>query len=146
MKTRKIISTLCCVLMFAQVGFANEKIGVVDIQTLVSRSNAVQQLKQEHNSQLQSLNSIVTEAQNAISKETDPQKIVLLQDQYNAEFNRKKEAIDNQYKIKLSDIETNLRRDIIESAKKNNYSFVIAKNVVFLGGEDITELVAKDIK
>lgn len=137
---------MCCVLMFSQLGFASEKIGVVDIQEIVSRSSAVQQLKNEHSSQIQSLNTIVTNAQNAISKETDPQKIVILQDKYNAEFNRKKEAIDNQYKTRLSDLENKLRRDIIESAKKNNYDIVIAKSVMFYGGEDITDLVSKDIR
>lgn len=146
MKDFKIILTMCCVLMFSQIGFAEDKIGVVDIERIVSRSSAVQQLKNEHASQIQSLNAIVTNAQNAISKETDPQKIVLLQDQYNAEFNRKKESIDNQYKTRLSDLENKLRRDIMESAKKNNYDFVIAKSVMFCGGEDITDLVSKDIR
>lgn len=146
MKNTKIILTMCCVLMFSQLGFASEKIGVVDIQEIVSRSSAVQQLKNEHSSQIQSLNTIVTNAQNAISKETDPQKIVILQDKYNAEFNRKKEAIDNQYKTRLSDLENKLRRDIIESAKKNNYDVVIAKSVMFCGGDDITDLVSKDIR
>lgn len=146
MKNTKIILTMCCVLMFSQLGFASEKIGVVDIQEIVSRSSAVQQLKNEHSSQIQSLNTIVTNAQNAISKETDPQKIVILQDKYNAEFNRKKEAIDNQYKTRLSDLENKLRRDIIESAKKNNYDIVIAKSVMFYGGDDITDLVSKDIR
>lgn len=146
MKNIKIILTMCCVLMFSQIGFAEDRIGVVDIEKIVSRSAAVQQLKNEHASQIQSLNSIVTNAQNAISKESDPQKIVLLQDQYNAEFNRKKESIDNQYKTRLSDLENKLRKDIIESAKKNNYDFVIAKSVMFYGGEDITDIVSKDVR
>ena len=137
---------LCCVLMFAQVSFASDKIGVVDIQKLVNNSAAVRLLKQEHNSQLQSLSAIVSEAQDAISKETNPQKIVELQDKYNSEFNRRKEMIDNQYKSKLSAIENSLRNDIINSAKKNNYDFVIAKSMVFYGGEDITDIVSKDLR
>ena len=137
---------LCCVLMFAQIGFASERVGVVDIQALVEQSNAVKTLKQEHQNRIQSLNTIITEAQNAIAKETDPEKIVNLQDKYNAEFNRKKEMIDNQYKSQLSAIENNLRQDIINSAKKNNYDFVIAKSMVFYGGDDITEIVAKELR
>jgi len=146
MKKSKVFISLCCVLMFAQIGFATEKIGVVDIQEIVSRSSEVNALKQEHNAQIQSLNTIINDAQNAISKETDPQKIVMLQDQYNSEFNRRKEAIDNQYKLKLSSIENNLRNSIVESAKKNNYDFVVAKNVIFLGGDDITEMIIRDMK
>ncbi len=137
---------MCCVLMFAQIGFASEKIGVVDIQSIVNKSASVQTLKNEYNNQIQSLQSIVTEAQNALANESDPQKIVMLQDKYNNEFNRKKEMIENQYKSKLLIIENSIRQDIINSAKKNNYDFVIAKNMVFLGGDDITDLVLKDIR
>lgn len=143
---RKILFlVMCCILMFAQVSFAEVKIGIVDIQSIVNRSESVQALKREHAAQLQSLNSIVTEAQNEIAKECDPKKIVELQDKYNTEFNRKKEIIDNQYQTKLTEIENCIRRDIAESAKKYCYDFVAAKSVVFYGGEDITELVAKDI-
>ena len=146
MKMVRITCVMCCILMFAQVGFASDKIGVVDIQTLVSSSNAVKMLKQEHSSQIAALSSIINEAQDAISKETDPQKIITLQDKYNAEFNRRKELIDEQYKTRLSAVENSLRHDILESAKKHNYDFVIAKNVVFCGGEDITELVKQDLR
>lgn len=145
MEFKKSTIILCCVLMFAQIGFASEKIGIVDIQTLVSNSNAVKTLKESHNAQIEALNSIITEAQNAIANETDPQKIVMLQDKYNLEFNRKKEMIDNQYKTELNNIENKLRCDIIESAKKNNYDYVFAKSVVFYGGDDITEIISKDI-
>lgn len=146
MNNMKKYFLLCCVLMFAQIGFASDKIGVVDIQKLVNNSNAVRMLKQEHNSQMQSLNSIITEAQSAISKENDPQKIIALQDKYNSEFNKRKEIIDSQYKARLSAIEDSLRKDIIKSAKNNNYDFVIAKSMVFYGGDDITDIVSKDLR
>lgn len=146
MKKLKKISIICCVLMFAQVSFAQDKIGVVDIQTIVNNSNEVKALKYEHNTQIQSLNKIITEAQNAIAKESDPQKIVALQDKYANEFNKKKEFIDNQYSSRLSVIETKLKNEILESAKRNNYDIVLAKNVVFYGGEDITDIISRDIK
>lgn len=142
----KITLIMCCVLMFNQIGFASERIGVVDIQSIVNRSSAVKSLKQEHAGQLETLNKIINDAQNALAKETDPQKIVMLQDKYNTEFNKKKEVINSTYQAKLSKIEADLKNDIIQSAKKNNYDFVIAKSVVFHGGEDITELIAKDVK
>ena len=137
---------MCCILMFAQVSFASDKIGVIDIKSLVSKSDAVKELKQEHSSQLQSLNTLITEAQNAIANENDPQKIVMLQDKYNSEFKRRKEIIENNYQNRLSVLEENLRQDIIKSAKKHDYDIVIAKSVMFVGGEDITDLVAKDIR
>lgn len=146
MKNLKFYLVMCCILMFAQIGFASDKIGVVDIQKLVEKSSAVQMLKRDHNAQLETLNSIITEAQNAIAKENDPQKIVMLQDKYNSEFNRRKNAIDNDYKSKLSSIENNLKQDIISSAKKHDYDIVVAKSVLFYGGEDITDVVAKDVR
>ena len=146
MKHFRSLFVMCCILMFAQVGFASEKIGIVDIQSIVSNSTAVRALKEEHSARLQALNAIITEAQNALAKETDPQKIVEIQDKYNSEFNRQKEMIDSQYHSRLSTVEAQLKKDIIESAKKNNYDFVIAKNVVFYGGEDITDIISKDIK
>lgn len=142
----KLFLSVFCVLIFAQVGFAQEKICVVDIQEVVNNSSEVQALKREHSAQIESLNKIVTEAQNAIAAETDPKRIVMLQDRYTAEFNRKKETINRQYDAKLAVIEAKLRRNISESAKKNKYDVVLAKNMVFYGGEDITKIILKDIK
>lgn len=144
-KVRLIIS-FCCVLMFAQIGFAKEKIGVVDIQTIVNNSSEVRALKNERSCQMEALNRIVTDAQNAISKENDPQKIIQLQDRYTSEFNCKKESIDRDYSQKLSAIESRLNKQICESAEKNGYDYVFAKSVVFRGGDDITSLVSKDIR
>ena len=146
MKHLKIISLICCILLFAQVGFAKDRIGVVDIQRIVNHSSEVQILKQQHNAQLEELNKIISNAQSAIANETDAQKIVMLQDKYNNEFNVKKNCIDNEYTTKLNCIEEKLRAEIIASAKKNNYDLVLAKNTVFYGGDDITDIVLKDIK
>lgn len=142
----KYIVAICCVLMFSQIGFASEKIGVVDIQSIVNNSSEVRALKNERSNQMECLNRIVTDAQNAISKENDPQKIIQLQDRYTSEFNSKKEAIDREYSRKLSAIECRLNNQIVESARKNNYDYVFAKSVVFLGGDDITSLVSRDIR
>lgn len=146
MKVFKNIFVMCCVLMFAQIGFAAEKIGVVDIQSIVSKSNAVQNLKHEHEAQLESLNAIISEAQTAIANENDPQKIVMLQDKYNNEFNTRKNIIDSQYQLKLSTIENSIKQDIINCAQKHNYDFVVAKSMVFYGGDDITEIVEKEVR
>jgi Skp family chaperone for outer membrane proteins len=132
--------------MFSQIGFAREKIGVVDVQQLVNNSCEVKALKADRANQLSGLDKIVKDAQNAIACENDPQKIILLQDRYTNDFNIKKESIDRQYSVRLSEIENKLKNKIEECAKRNNYDYVFSKNVVFYGGDDITSLVQNDIR
>lgn len=146
MKLIKNTFLICCILLFAQIGFAKDRIGVVDIQKIVNNSTEVKILKQQHNARLEELNKIILNAQSAIANETDAQKIVILQDKYNNEFNLKKNNIDNQYTTRLNCIEEKLRAEIAASARKNNYDLVFAKNNVFYGGDDITDLILKDIK
>lgn len=147
MRYIKMISAIICIFMFVQISFADEKkVGVIDIQKIVNNSSQVQALKREHQTQIESLNKIITDAQNAIAQEKDPEKIIILQDKYNNEFNNKKDYINKQYAIKLSEIENNLKQNIYESAKKYDYDYIFAKSVVFYGGEDITDLISKDIK
>ena len=154
----KYIVAICCVLMFSQIGFASEKIGVVDIQSIVNNSSEVRALKNERSNQMECLNRIVTDAQVVFRgrgaskpenkqilpelKKEDLQPIKLVKN----EPISKKEAIDREYSRKLSAIECRLNNQIAESARKNNYDYVFAKSVVFLGGDDITSLVSKDIR
>ena len=125
---------------------AEEKIAVVDLQQLVSNSNQVKQLKQEHSKKMSELDKIIVNARGEISNEKDPAKILLLEDKYMKEFNTKKEALENNYNTRLEAIERNIKSEITQKAQKDGYDYVFAKSVVLFGGKDITNELIKNIK
>ena len=135
-------------ILLASTNFASaeEKIAVVDLQQLVSNSNQVKQLKQEHLKKLSELDKIIVNARGEISNEKDPAKILLLEDKYMKEFNTKKEALENNYNTRLEAIERNIKSEITQKAQKEGFDYVFAKSVVLFGGKDITNELIKNIK
>ncbi len=125
---------------------AENNIAVVDLQQLVSSSTQVKQLKEEHTKKTKELEKIIINARGEITNETDPSKILLLEEKYTKEFNTKKEAIDKEYNSKLATIEKNILREISAKAQKESYDYVFAKSVVLYGGNDITSELQKNIK
>ena len=117
---------------------AEDDIAVVDLQKIVSGSNQVKQLKQEHAKKMEELNKIIVNARGEISNETDSTKILQLEEKYTKEFNTKKTALENDYNSRLSSIEKNIKEEIAKKAKAENYDYVFAKSVLLYGGKDIT--------
>lgn len=117
---------------------AEDNIAVVDLQKIVSSSNQVKQLKQEHAKKMEELNKIIVNARGEISNETDSAKILQLEDKYTKEFNSKKSALENDYNSRLSNIEKNIKDEIAKKAQAENYDYVFAKSVLLYGGKDIT--------
>ena len=126
--------------LFLTVCYANadESIAVVDLQKVVSNSNQVKLLKQEHSKKMEELNKIIVNARGEIANETDNEKIIMLEDKYTKEFNTKKEALERDYNNRLASIEKNIREEINKKAQKDNYDYVFAKSVLLYGGKDIT--------
>ena len=117
---------------------ASESIAVVDLQKIVSNSNQVKQLKQEHAKKMEELNKIIVNARGEISNQTDSAKILQLEEKYTKEFNSKKTALENDYKTRLNNIEKNIKDEIAKKAQAENYDYVFAKSVLLYGGKDIT--------
>ena len=115
-----------------------EDIAVVDLQTIVSNSSQVKQLKAEHKKKIEELDRILVNARGAIANETDPNKITQLEEKYTKEFNTKRNALESEYNSKLSSIEKSIKDEIAKKAKKDDYDYVFAKSVVLYGGKDIT--------
>ncbi len=134
------------VLISSSAVFAEDKVAVVDLQKLVSNSAQVKQLKQEHSKKIHELNNIIVNARGEISNQTDPAKVLALEEKYTKEFNAKKEAIDKDYNSKLSAIEKNIKTEIEKKAQKDSYSYVFAKSVVLYGGKDITNELLNSVK
>ena len=85
-------------------------------------------------------------AHSEILKPKDPAIITALEEKYRNEINDQKLALDKDYNDKLTQIDSEIRASVIEKAKNLNYSLVLPKSMVFYGGEDITDVIAKDIK
>lgn len=117
---------------------AEDNIAVVDLQKIVSGSNQVKQLKQEHAKKMEELNKIIVNARGEISNETDSAKILQLEEKYTKEFNTKKTALENDYNSRLNNIEKNIKEEIAKKAQAENYDYVFAKSVLLYGGKDIT--------
>jgi len=88
----------------------------------------------------------IDKARSEISKEKDPKKIANLEEKYRNEINNQKIAMDTEYNKKLIQIDTDIRSAVVEKAKSMNYNLVLPKEIVFFGGDDITDIIAKNIK
>ena len=92
------------------------------------------------------MQTTIEKARTEISKETDSAKIAQLQEKYRTQINQQKIALDTDYNKKLNQIDSDIRNTVVEKAKSMNYDLVLPKNIVFFGGDDITDVIAKDIK
>lgn len=135
---KSLLALAIGVLMTMNYVQAEDNIAVVDLQKIVSSSNQVKQLKQEHAKKMEELNKIIVNARGEISNETDSAKILQLEEKYTKEFNTKKTALENDYNSRLSSIEKNIKEEIAKKAKAENYDYVFAKSVLLYGGKDIT--------
>ena len=137
-------------LILALIGISSgvfaEDIAVVDLQKIVDNSSQVKQLKQEHSKKLAELDKIIVNARGEISNESDPAKVLLLEDKYMKEFNSKRELLEKDYAAKLSIIERNIKAEISNKAEKDSYEYVFAKSVVLYGGKDITAELLNSVK
>ena len=106
---------------------AEDNIAVVDLQKIVSGSNQVKQLKQEHAKKMEELNKIIVNARGEISNETDSAKILQLEEKYTKEFNTKKTALENDYNSRLSNIEKILKKRLQKRRKQKIMTMFLQK-------------------
>ena len=135
---KSVIAIMLALFISANYAQATESIAVVDLQKIVSNSNEVKQLKQDHSRKMDELNKIVVNARGAIANEKDAAKVLQLEDKFTKEFNQKKSALEKEYQTKLSNIEKNIKTEITKKALENKYDYVFAKSVLLYGGKDIT--------
>ncbi len=152
--TKKISFLFVCLMAFAlgysinniAISDTAPKIAVVDVQQIVANSSQVKQLKADQEKKLGEMQKTIQQAQAEISKEKDPAKITALEEKYRNQINDQKVALDKDYNDKLTKIDSEIRTAVVEKAKSLNYNLVLPKSMVFYGGEDITDIIAKDIK
>jgi len=137
---------LILALIGMSTGVYAENIAVVDLQQIVDNSSQVKQLKQEHSKKMAELDKIIVNARGEISNESDPAKVLLLEDKYMKEFNSKREQLEKDYFAKLAIVEKNIKAEISKKAEKDSYDYVFAKSVVLYGGKDITSELLNSVK
>jgi len=123
-----------------------QKVAVVDVQAIVSKSAQVQALKKEQQTKMEELDKWLKTAQADVQKQQSKEGKEKLLKKYNTEFAKKKETIAKNYQTKLKEIDKSITTTIETQAKLKGYDMVISKSVVVFGGDDITADVQKVVK
>ena len=144
---KKVLSlTLMALILGSGLAMAEQRIAVVDVQAVVSKSAQVQALKKEQQAKITDLEKWLKTAQADVEKQkTQDGKDKLLK-KYNAEFAKKKEALAKDYASRLQAVDKSITDTIATQARLKGYNMVISKGVVVFGGDDITADVQKVVK
>ena len=144
---KKVLSlTLMALILGSGIAIAEQRIAVVDVQAVVSKSAQVQALKKEQQAKMQDLEKWLKTAQTDVEKQQTKEGKEKLLKKYNAEFAKKKEAIAKDYAARLQAVDKSITETISTTAKTKGYNMVISKGVVVYGGDDITADVQKVVK
>lgn len=154
MKINSKITTVTCFAMgiligasnFAMSDVATQKIAVVDVPSIVTKSAQVKALKDEQIKKSQELQKWLETANADVKKQSSEANKQKLLKKYNDELAKKKDANAKEYSKKLVAIDANISATIASQAKAKGYDLVLAKSTVLYGGDDITAEIAKFIK
>lgn len=154
MKINSKITTVACFAMgiligasnFAMSDIATQKIAVVDVPSIVTKSAQVKALKDEQIKKTQELQKWLETANADVKKQSSEANKQKLLKKYNDELAKKKDANAKAYSKKLAAIDANISATIASQAKAKGYDLVLAKSTVLYGGDDITAEIAKLIK
>ena len=125
---------------------AEQRIAVVDIQAIVSKSAQVQALKKEQQSKMQDLEKWLKTVRADVDKQQTKEGKEKLIKKYDNEFAKKRADIAKNYQTKLQAIDKSITETIATQAKLKGYNMVISKGVVVYGGDDITADIQKVVK
>ena len=125
---------------------AAPKIGIVDIQKLVSQTPSVLALRQERQQQNVALQQWVNAVNAQIAQELNQANRNRMTQQYQLELNQRQQAIQAAYAQKVQSIDAELSKMIADVAKKEKLEYVFAKGIVVYGGTDITDKIADAMK
>ena len=144
---KKVLSlTLMALILGSSLAMAEQRIAVVDVQAVVSKSAQVQALKKEQQAKMQDLEKWLKTAQADVEKQKTQEGKEKLLKKYSAEFGKKKEAIAKDYTARLQAVDKSITDTIATQARLKGYNMVISKGVVVFGGDDITADVQKVVK
>jgi outer membrane protein len=146
---KKILLTallLVCMLVMPDKAAAEQKIAVVDVQTIISNSRQIQALNKEQEAKIAELEKWLEVVKKDVEKQqTEAGKEKLL-NKYRATYEKKRADIVNSGQVKMQAIMDNIAETIQKQAQNNGYDMVITKGVVIYGGKDLTDDVLKALK
>ena len=145
---------IACVLVFCvgynlndvAISFPRYKVAVIDISEVMSKSTELQELKRAQDKDMEELNILISKAQNELINEQNRTKFLQKEADYRKQIEAKRKDIDKKYATKLVKINDNIKNLIVNEAKRASYNLVLPTGMVISGGEDITELVVKNMK
>ena len=145
---------IACVLVFfvgynmndVAVSLPRDKVAVIDVPEVLSKSSEIQALKRSQNKEMEELNTLISKAQNELLNEHDRTKLIQKESVYRQQIEAKKQTMDKEYNSKLAKINDNIKSLISREAKKSNYNLVLPTGIVLSGGDDITDDIVKHIK
>ena len=122
------------------------KVAVIDVNGVLSQSSQVMALKKEQKRKAEELQKWITTARADVDKQkTQDGKEKLIQ-KYDAEYNKKQQAMQKEYTAQLQKIDSDITAVIAKEAQSKGYDVVLSKSVVLYGGTDLTGAIVKSIK
>lgn len=142
---KKIFSLLILTAICAPV-FAADKVAVVDVQKLISKSAQFKALTKEREAKSKEIEQFVKKANDDIKAQADENKKKELVKKYEKDLTAKREANAKIFKAKIEAFDKTVSATISEYAKTHGYDVVIKKDSILYGGDDITEALSKVVK
>ena len=144
---KKILSlSLIALVLGTGIATAEQRIAVVDVPAVVSKSAQVKALEREQQVKMQNLDKWLKTAQADVAKQKTQEGKEKLLSKYNADFAKRREAMAKDYQTRLQAIDKSITDTITATARAKGYNMVISKGVVIYGGDDITADVQKVVK
>ena len=124
----------------------NFSVAIVNIEQIVESSPQINALKADRKNKIDNLETFIKQANDNLKNETNETKRKTMEESYNKELIKKKDAIDKDFATKLMKIDSEITALIKLKAQKGGYNLTLNKNTVIDGGTDITSEVIKDLK
>ena len=139
MQRKNCLLALAVIFCFLGIGISekaqsaaeiNQKVAIVDVNAVVAKSAQVQALKKENEAKTKEIEQWLKTAKADVDKQQTQEGKEKLLKKYNAEFEKKKQAISKNYQTKLKAIDKSISETIATQAKLNGYDIVLSKGVI----------------
>ena len=150
---KKALSAVVLIAACGAAGYAGgmvaggkNKVAVVRVPAIVEKSEQIAALRAENARAAQELQTWLSAAEAKVANEKSEQKKQEMSAQYRAEFESKKAEFAAKTQQKLTEMDDEIMRVIIDQAQAQGYTQVMPKSSLLYGGEDITDSIIPFVK